>query len=100
LLKQPSVSAQKLGIEDCAKLVKKQMDMAGLKAKILPVKNGNPVVYGEARPKSSSKTLLIYGHYDVQPAEPLEKWVSGPFAATLTGREVVSRGAADSKNSV
>ena len=49
LLKQPSVSAQKLGIEDCAKIVKKQMDMAGLKAKILPVKNGNPVVYGEAR---------------------------------------------------
>src|SRR5205814_1834407 len=82
--KQPSVSAQKLGIEDCAKIVKKQMDIAGLKAKILPVKNGNPVVYGEARSKSSSKTLLIYGHYDVQPVEPLEKWVSGPFDAKLS----------------
>src|SRR5438445_721475 len=81
LLKQPSVSAQKLGIEDCAKIVKKQMDMAGLKAKILPVKNGNPVVYGEAPSKSSSKTLLIYGHYDVQPVEPLEKWLWGPFKA-------------------
>src|SRR5713226_7031405 len=100
LLKQPSVSAQKLGIEDCAKIVKKQMDMAGLKAKILPVKNGNPVVYGEARSKSSSKTLLIYGHYDVQPVEPLEKWVSGPFDAKLTGRKIISRGAADSKNNV
>src|SRR5205823_3837023 len=100
LLKQPSVSAQKLGIEDCAKIVKKQMDMAGLKAKILPVKNGNPVVYGEARSKSSSKTLLIYGHYDVQPVEPLEKWVSGPFDAKLSGRKIVSRGAADSKNNV
>src|SRR5438093_8254536 len=76
LLKQPSVSAQRLGIEDCAKIVKKQMDMAGLNAKILPVKNGNPVVYGEARSKSSSKTLLIYGHYDVQPVEPLKKWVA------------------------
>lgn len=100
LLKQPSVSAQKIGIEDCAKIVKKQMDIAGLKAKILPVKNGSPVVYGEARSKSSSKTLLIYGHYDVQPVEPLEKWVSGPFDAKLTGRKIVSRGAADSKNNV
>src|SRR6266516_2981547 len=100
LLKQPSVSAQKLGIEDCAKIVKKQMDMAGLKAKILPVKNCNPVVYGEARSKSSSKTLLVYGHYDVQPVEPLEKWVSGPFDAKLSGRKIVSRGAADSKNNV
>src|SRR5205809_4445385 len=93
LLKQPSVSAQKLGIEDCAKIVKKQMDIAGLKAKILPVKNGNPVVYGEARSKSSSKTLLIYGHYDVQPVEPLEKWVSGPFDAKLSGLKIVYRGA-------
>src|SRR5256712_12228846 len=100
LLKQSSVSAQKLGIEDCAKIVKKQMDIAGLKAKILPVKNGNPVVYGEARSKSSSKTLLIYGHYAVQPVEPLEKWISGPFGPKVTGREIVSRGAADSKNNV
>src|SRR5437667_7306644 len=100
LLKQSSVSAQKLGIEDCAKIVKKQMDMAGLKAKILPVRNGNPVVYGEARSKSSSKTLLIYGHYDVQPVEPLEKWVSGPFDAKLSGRKIVSRGAAERKHNV
>jgi acetylornithine deacetylase/succinyl-diaminopimelate desuccinylase-like protein len=100
LLKQPSVSAQKLGMEDCARIVKKQMDMAGLNAKILPVKNGNPVVYGEARSKSSSKTLLIYGHYDVQPPEPLEKWVSGPFEAKMSGQKIVSRGAADSKNNV
>ena len=100
LLKQPSVSAQKIGIEDCARIVKKQMEMAGVKTKILPVKNGNPVVYGEAKSKSSSKTLLIYGHYDVQPPEPLEKWVSGPFDAKMQGRKIVSRGAADSKNNV
>ena len=100
LLKQPSVSAQKVGIEDCARIVKKQMEMAGVKTKILPVKNGNPVVFGEARSKSSSKTLLVYGHYDVQPPEPLEKWVSGPFDAKLNGRKIISRGAADSKNNV
>lgn len=100
LLKQPSVSAQKIGIEDCARIVKKQMETAGIKAKILPEKNGNPVVYGEVKSKSNPKTLLIYGHYDVQPVEPLEKWVSGPFDAKLTGRKIVSRGAADSKNNV
>src|SRR5467141_665224 len=100
LLKQPSVSAQKLGIEDCAKIVKKQMDIAGLKAKILPVKNGNPVVYGEARSKSSSKTLLIYGHYDVQPVEPLEEWDSPPFDAKIQGEKIISRGAADCKNNL
>src|SRR5437762_11634319 len=88
LLKQPSVSAQKLGIEDCAKIVKKQMDIAGLKAKILAVKNGNPVVYGEARPKSSSKTLLMYGHDDGQPGERLETWVAGPFDGNWSGRKV------------
>jgi acetylornithine deacetylase/succinyl-diaminopimelate desuccinylase-like protein len=100
LLKQPSVSAQGMGVEDCARIVRKQMDAAGIKAKILPVKNGNPVVYGEARSKSSSKSLLLYGHYDVQPVEPLEKWESGPFDAKMSGRRIVSRGAADSKNNV
>src|SRR5947208_15605567 len=76
------------------------MEMAGVKTKILSVKNGNPVVYGEAKSKSSSKTLLIYGHYDVQRPEPLEKWVSGPFDAKMQGMKIVSRGAADSKNNV
>ena len=100
LLKQPSVSAQKIGIEDCARIVRKQMETAGIKARILPEKNGNPVVYGEVKSKSNPKTLLIYGHYDVQPPEPLEKWVSGPFDAKMQGKKIVSRGAADSKNNV
>ena len=100
LLKQPSVSAQHVGIEDCAKMVRKQMDVAGINAKILPVKNGNPVVIGEVKSRSSSKSLLIYGHYDVQPPEPLEKWVSGPFEAKVSRGRIVSRGAADSKNNV
>ena len=100
LLKQPSVSAQGIGIEDCARIVRKQMESAGIKTKILPEKNGNPVVFGEVRSKLSSKTLLIYGHYDVQPPEPLEKWVSGPFEAKIQGKKIISRGAADSKNNV
>ncbi len=100
LLRQPSVSAQGKGITDCARIVKKNMDAAGIKTQILPEKNGNPIVYGEVKSKSSGKTLLIYGHYDVQPVEPLEEWDSGPFDAKLEGRKIISRGAADSKNNV
>ena len=76
------------------------MEAAGINTKILPEKDGNPVVFGEVRSKSSSRTLLIYGHYDVQPPEPLEKWVSGPFDAKLHGRKIIARGATDSKNNV
>ncbi|TMI47268.1 hypothetical protein E6H20_11060, partial [Candidatus Bathyarchaeota archaeon] len=47
LLRQPSVSAQGKGIVDCARIVKKNMDAAGIKTQILPEKNGNPIVYGE-----------------------------------------------------
>src|SRR6266704_751787 len=100
LLRQPSISAQGKGITDCARIVKKNMDAAGIKTQILPEKNGNPIVYGEVKSKSSSRTLLIYGHYDVQPVEPLEEWDSPPFDAKLQGKKIVSRGAADSKNNV
>src|SRR6266849_7103497 len=100
LLRPPSVSAQGKGITDCARIVKKNMDAAGIKTQILPEKNGNPIVYGEVKSKSSSKTLLIYGHYDVQPVEPLEEWDSGPFDATVQGKKIVSRGSAESKNNV
>jgi len=100
LLRQPIISAQGRGIEDCARIVKKEMESAGINTKILPEKNGNPVVYGEVKSKSSTKTLLLYGHYDVQPPEPLEEWVSGPFEAKLQGKKIIARGAADSKNNV
>ena len=76
------------------------MEAAGINTKILPEKNGNPVVYGELKSKSSTKTLLLYGHYDVQPPEPLEDWVSGPFEAKIQAKKIIARGAADSKNNV
>src|SRR2546428_821009 len=100
LLRQPSISAQDKGLEECSKIVKKFMENAGIKTKILPEREGNPVVYGEVRSKNSSKTLLLYGHYDVQPPEPIEKWRSAPFAAEVHGKTIVARGAADSKNNV
>src|SRR5207245_8137551 len=71
-----------------------------IKTQNITKKNGNAIVYRKVKSKSSSKTLLIYGHYDVQPVEPLEEWDSGPFDAKLHGKKIVSRGAADSKNNV
>ena len=100
LLQYPSISAQGRGITDCARIVKKYMDKAGIRTQILQEKDGNPVVFGTVKSKSSSKTLLIYGHYDVQPVEPLEEWKSGPFEAKVQGKKIVSRGATDSKNNV
>src|SRR2546422_148145 len=100
LLRQPSISAQGKGLDDCSRIVRKLMENAGIKTTIIPEKEGNPVVYGEIKSKNSPKTLLIYGHYDVQPPEPLEKWDSEPFGAEIHGKKIVARGAADSKNNV
>ena len=100
LLRQPSISAQGMGIKECARIVKRYMDTAGIRSQILPENGGNPIVFGEVKSKSSNKTLLIYGHYDVQPVEPLDAWDSGPFDAKVDGKKIVSRGAADSKNNV
>jgi acetylornithine deacetylase/succinyl-diaminopimelate desuccinylase-like protein len=58
---------------------------------------GHPVVYGSWLEAPGKPTLLIYGHYDVQPAEPLELWTSPPFQATVRGENLFARGASDDK---
>ena len=57
----------------------------------------NPLVYGEWLKAPGKPTLLLYGHYDVQPAEPLEEWNSPPFEPTVRGDNLFSRGASDDK---
>ena len=58
---------------------------------------GHPVVYGAWMDAPGKPTVLIYGHYDVQPPEPLELWTSPPFEATVRGEELYARGASDDK---
>jgi acetylornithine deacetylase/succinyl-diaminopimelate desuccinylase-like protein len=58
---------------------------------------GHPVVYGEKIVDASKPTVLVYGHYDVQPADPLELWHSGPFEPTIKDGKVYARGSADDK---
>ena len=95
LVAQPSVVAQKLGIEPCADLVASMLRARGFATEVLPT-GGSPVVVAE-RGGRSDKTLVIYNHYDVQPPEPLELWTSPPFEATLRDGKLYGRGVSDDK---
>lgn len=98
-LKQPSISAKDVGIQKCARLLKDMMDDWGIDAEILPT-GGNPLVYAMVESKKSDKILLVYSHYDVQPPEPLEEWISPPFEAKKLRGRIIARGAADAKGNV
>ncbi len=93
---QPSVSAQNLGMKECAQLVKEMLAKRGFAAEIMPTE-GAPVVYGERKGKSD-KTLLIYNHYDVQPPEPLELWETPPFEPAIRDGKMYGRGVSDDKS--
>jgi acetylornithine deacetylase/succinyl-diaminopimelate desuccinylase-like protein len=100
ILEIPSVStlSQYAGeIQRAAEWLHLRLTKLGFGARLLPTE-GPPIVYGEnllAGPKAP--TLLLYGHYDVQPAEPLEEWITPPFAPTVRGENLYARGAADMK---
>ena len=100
LLRIPSVSAKsehKSDMLTCAELVKKRLLEAGCdKAEVMETE-GHPIVYGEKTVDASKPTVLVYGHYDVQPAEPLELWHSGPFEPVIKDGKVFARGSADDK---
>jgi acetylornithine deacetylase/succinyl-diaminopimelate desuccinylase-like protein len=100
LLRIPSVSAKsehKADMQKCAEAVKKSLLNAGCdKAEVMPT-DGHPAVYGEKIINPSKPTVLVYGHYDVQPAEPLELWHSGPFEPVIKDGKIYARGSADDK---
>src|SRR5512139_2136513 len=99
LLRQPSISARWEGVEECSKLLVGMMEKMEIKARILPMggKRNPPLIYGEVLNPEAKRTLLIYGHYDVQPPEPLEAWLSPPFEPTLRDGRIFGRGSADNK---
>ncbi|HEY5368294.1 MAG TPA: dipeptidase [Hanamia sp.] len=100
LLQIPSVSAKsehKQDMVDCAQAVKKSLLDAGAdKAEVMQT-NGFPVVYAEKIIDKNKPTVLVYGHYDVQPADPLELWHSKPFEPVIKDGKVYARGSADDK---
>ncbi|MDY6206625.1 MAG: dipeptidase [Prevotella sp.] len=100
LIRIPSVSAQPAHKQDmvrCAERWKELLLQAGVdRAEIMPSK-GNPMVYAERMVDPSAKTVLVYGHYDVMPAEPFELWKSQPFEPEVRDGKIWARGADDDK---
>ncbi len=100
LLKIPSVSADPEFSDDvveAAKYVKNKLEEAGAdKAEVCPT-DGNPIVYGEKIIDQNAPTVLVYGHYDVQPADPYEKWDQPPFEPVVKDEKIYARGACDDK---
>ncbi len=97
LSSQPSVSARKEGIEECAALVEKMLKETGATTKVLRVEGAAPLVYGELKSGRSNKTIMFYNHYDVQPEEPLELWKSPPFKPEIRDGVIYGRGVSDDK---
>ena len=100
LLRIPSVSAKsehKPDMLQCAEAVKKSLLEAGADKAEIMTTAGHPVVYGEKIIDPKKPTVLVYGHYDVQPVEPLELWNSGPFDPVIRDGKIYARGSADDK---
>lgn len=96
LLRQPSISAQNIGVAECAELVRGYFADAGFDARLLPTA-AHPMVYAAYLVDLSLPTVLIYGHYDVQPPDPIEAWVSPPFEPTIRDGRLYARGVGDNK---
>lgn len=100
LLRIPSISAQsshKKDIEACAEQWKKLLLEAGADKAQIMQSDGNPLVYAEKNVSPQAPTVLIYSHYDVMPAEPLELWNSNPFEPVIKDGKIWARGADDDK---
>ncbi|MDA4130043.1 MAG: M20/M25/M40 family metallo-hydrolase [Thaumarchaeota archaeon] len=98
LVSQPSVSAQNIGLKECAEMVREQMAELGFTVKLLKVERAPDIVYGTMQSvQPSAKTLVIYNHYDVQPAEPLDEWKSDPYKPVERSGKLYGRGVGDDK---
>ena len=103
LLAIPSISAlpqHAADVRRCAEWCADEMRRIGLQNVKLIDTPGNPVVYGDWMHAAGAPTILFYGHYDVQPVDPLNLWESPPFEATIRDGEIYARGSADDKGQV
>lgn len=99
-LRIPSISAlpeHKNDMHRCAQFVSEKLDQAGMTKTEIIATEGNPLVYSEWLGAPGKPTVLIYGHYDVQPADPLELWNSDPFEPVIKDGKIWARGADDDK---
>lgn len=101
-LKIPSVSgdtSHQQHVRQAADWLADKLQSAGLETEILQTQ-GNPIVFAETPPVAGAPVVLVYGHYDVQPVEPLDEWITGPFEPTVRDGNLYARGATDDKGQV
>jgi acetylornithine deacetylase/succinyl-diaminopimelate desuccinylase-like protein len=100
LLRMPSISADSAfagDVQKAAEYVAKRLQEAGADNVVLEKTAGNPIIYGEKMVDPSKPTILVYGHYDVQPSVPDELWNTSPFEPTIKDGNIYARGACDDK---
>ncbi|OGO27443.1 MAG: peptidase M20 [Chloroflexi bacterium RBG_16_54_11] len=95
-LRQPSISAHGVGMDKVADYLVKWLTRLGFEASLMPTP-GWPLVLGRRFDQPAAPTVLLYGHYDVQPPDPLEEWISPPFEPTIRDGRLYARGVGDNK---
>lgn len=95
-VRHPSISAHNIGIREVATLLVDQLSGMGFDAKLVETK-GHPFVLGHFDVDSAKPTVLLYGHYDVQPPDPLDAWTSPPFEPEIRDGRIWARGIGDNK---
>jgi len=95
-LRHPSISAENIGIAEVGELLVKMLTDIGLETELVPTE-GHPMVIGRWEKAPGKPTVLLYGHYDVQPPDPLDKWLSPPFEPTIRDGRLYARGVGDNK---
>ena len=103
-LSYPSISTNpenKKDLLECAEYIKEHLGTMGMENVTIYPTKGHPIVYADWLHAGSDKpTVLVYGHYDVQPVDPLELWTSPPFEAQVRGENIFARGSVDDKGQV
>ena len=102
-LRIPSISALPEHAADCraaAEWVAGQLRAMGVEHVEVAETGGHPIVYGDWLHAEGAPTVIVYGHYDVQPVDPLEQWETAPFEPFIRGDRVIGRGAADDKGQI
>lgn len=95
-VRHPSISAHDIGIREVAAMLVDHLGTLGFAAEAVPT-SGHPMVLGHHCKAPGKPTVLLYGHYDVQPPDPLEAWVSPPFEPTIRDGRIYARGIGDNK---
>ena len=100
VVSQQSISAQNVGLKECADLVGDMMGELGFAVRKMPLAGAPDVIYAELPGEKNAGTLVLYNHYDVQPVEPLGEWKSEPFKPEIREGKIFGRGVGDDKGEI